>query len=106
MTQIVDDSLEAGREAARRRAWRDAYELLHSADASGTLTAEDLENLAEAAWWTGRLEEAITLRERAYAAYGAAGASRSAGLLALTLSIDNLTRGAMSVAAGWLARAA
>ena len=105
MTQIVDDSLEAGREAARRRAWRDAYELLRSADASGTLTAEDLENLAEAAWWTGRLEEAITLRERAYASYGAAGASRSAGLLALTLSIDNLTRGAMSVAAGWLARA-
>ena len=82
MTQIVDDSLEAGREAARRRAWRDAYELLRSADASGTLTAEDLENLAEAAWWTGRLEEAITLRERAYASYGAAGASRSAGLLA------------------------
>ena len=54
MTQIVDDSLEAGREAARRRAWRDAYELLGSADASGTLTGEDLENLAEAAWWTGR----------------------------------------------------
>ena len=50
VTQVVDDSLEAGREAARRHAWRDAYELLRRADEDGKLTAEDLENLAEAAW--------------------------------------------------------
>ena len=32
MAQVVDDSLEAGREAAQRRAWRDAYDLLKDAD--------------------------------------------------------------------------
>jgi class 3 adenylate cyclase len=105
VTQIVDDSLEAGREAVRRRAWRDAYELLRSADGDGRLGAEDLENLAEAAWWTGHLEEAIALRERAYATYLEAGETRRAALLAVMVGIDNANRAAMAVAGGWLARA-
>jgi hypothetical protein len=37
MTQVLDDSLEAGREAARKHAWRDAYELLQKADADRQL---------------------------------------------------------------------
>ena len=105
MSQVVDDSLEAGREAARRHAWRDAYELLRSADADGKLEAEDLENLAEAAYWTGRLEEALALRERAYAAFVEAGETRRAALLAVTLGMDHLVRSAMSVSSGWIARA-
>src|SRR5918996_1362141 len=105
VTQVVDDSLESGRQAAQRHAWRDAYALLQSADAEGRLTADDLESLAEAAWWTGRLDEAIALRERAYAAYVQAGEKRKAAAIALTISTDNLTRGSMSVSGGWLARA-
>jgi class 3 adenylate cyclase len=105
VSQIVDDVLEAGREAARRHACRDAYELLRRADQDGKLTAEDLENFAEAAWWTGHLEEAIALRERGYAAFVEAGEVRRAGRLAAMLSIDYGNRGAMSVASGWLARA-
>jgi class 3 adenylate cyclase len=105
MTQVIDDSLAAGREAARRRAWREAYDLLRGADTDGRLTAEDLEHLADAAWWTGHLEEAMTLRERAYTAHVAAGANVRAGLVALTLSMDNLTRGTVTVGGGWLARA-
>jgi class 3 adenylate cyclase len=105
VTQVVDDSLEAGREAARRHAWRDAYALLRSADEDGKLTAEDLQNLAEAAWWTGHLDEAIALRERAYAAHVEAGETRQAAMLAIMLSIDHANRAAMSVAGGWLARA-
>ena len=105
MTQVVDDSLAAGREAARRRAWREAYELLRGADTDDRLTADDLEQLAEAAWWTGHLEEAMTLRERGYSANVAAGDDVAAGLVALKLSMDNLTRGSVAVAGGWLARA-
>ena len=105
MNQLVDDSLEAGREAARRHAWRDAYELLRSADQDGNLAAEDLENLAEAAWWTGRLDEAIALRERAYAAYVQVPEVRRAAMLALMLSMDHANRAALSVAGGWFARA-
>ena len=106
MSQVLDDSLEAGREAARRRAWRDAYELLGKANEDGLLGAEDLEQLAEAAWWTGHLDEAIDLRERAYAAYVEAGEPRRAALLAMMISSDHGKKGSGSVAGGWLARAA
>jgi class 3 adenylate cyclase len=105
VTELVSDPLEAGRAAVLRRAWRDAYEHLRSADVEGTLTAEDLQNLGEAAWWTGHLEEALVLRERAYAAYVGAGQPRMAALLATELSMDHLLRGTMSVSSGWLARA-
>jgi len=105
VAQVVDDSLEAGREAARRHAWREAYDLLRTSDEPGALTAEDLEALAEAAWWTGHLDEAISLRERAYAAYADAGNPAKAAQIALKLSMDQLTRGSMSVSAGWRARA-
>jgi class 3 adenylate cyclase len=105
MSQVLDDSLEAGREAARKHAWRDAYELLQKADADGLLGAEDLEHLGEAAWGTGRLDEAIDLRERAYTAYVEAREPRRAALLAMMISGDHAKKGAGSVAGGWLARA-
>ena len=105
MAQVVDDSLEAGRDAARRHAWREAYELLRGADDGRSLTAEDLGQLGDAAWWTGRLDEAITLRERAYSAYVEAGSPSRAAALAVTLSMDQMTRGAPAVSSGWLARA-
>ena len=68
---VADDPLEAGREAAARGAYADAYALLRGV---GQLTGEDLEHLAEAAYWTGRLDEAIETRERAYTAHLDAGA--------------------------------
>jgi class 3 adenylate cyclase len=105
VNQVVDDSLEAGREAARKHAWREAYQLLRSSDEGDRLTAEDLQNLAEAAWWTGHLDEAIALRERAYTAYLEEGETRRAAMLAVMLSMDHANRAAMSVASGWFARA-
>jgi class 3 adenylate cyclase len=106
VSQVLDDSLEAGREAARKHAWREAYDLLQKAAADEPLGAEDLEFLAESAWWTGRLEEAIEFRERAYAAYVEAGEPRRAALLAMMISGDHGKKGAGSVASGWLSRAA
>jgi class 3 adenylate cyclase len=106
LSQVLDDSLEAGREAARKHAWREAYELLQKADADGLLGPEDVEQLGEAAWWTGRLEEAIDFRERAYAAYVEAGEPRRAALLAMMISGDHGKKGAGAVAGGWLSRAA
>ncbi len=101
----TDDSLQEARDAFDRHAWREAFDLLSAADASGDLAPEDLEGLAEAAWWTGRTDNCIEVRERAYAAYAEAGNRHCAALLALKLSGDYEHKLAHSVAAGWFNRA-
>ena len=103
MAQAVG-SLDSARDAAGRHAWRSAYDTYAGLERSD-LTPADLEHFADAAWWTGRLDEAIRLRERAYAAYSASGDKLGAGRLAITLSWDHGGRGAFAVANGWFATA-
>jgi class 3 adenylate cyclase len=103
VSQVIDDPLELGREAAARRAYRDAYELLKEAEPR--LEAEDLEHLADAAYWTGRLDEAIEFRERAHAAYIAAGEKLRAAMVAIWLSFDYFGKAALSVSSGWFTKA-
>jgi class 3 adenylate cyclase len=103
MSQVLDDSLAAGRDAAQRRAWREAYELFRGVE-DDRLTPEDVESLADAAWWTGRLDEALGLRERAFAAFVDAGEPKRAAMLAMLLAMDYSLRGALSVTGGWIAR--
>ncbi len=103
MSQVVDDPLELGRAAAARRAYRDAYEQLKEAEPR--LEAEDLEHLADAAYWTGRLDEAIEFRERAHAAYIAAGEKQRAAMVAIWLSFDYFGKAALSVSSGWFTKA-
>ena len=97
-------ALDDGRAAAARHAWRQAYDAYAQVDAA-ELTPEDLEHFADAAWWTGRLEEAMNVRERAYAAFASARATLPAARLALKLSDDHAGRGAFSVSRGWFATA-
>jgi tetratricopeptide (TPR) repeat protein len=103
VSQLVD-SLDAGRHAAASHTWRDAYDAYSSADAQD-LTPADLERFAEAAYWTGRLDEAINLRERSYAGFVSDGQKVSASHVAHTLFWDHTMRGTMSIAQGWLAKA-
>lgn len=103
LTQVADDPLAAGREAAQRGAFKEAYELLRPGVAS--LEARDLELLAEAAYWTGRLDEAVELRERAHAAYLEAGEKTKAARLALVISQDYWGKAALSVSSGWFGKA-
>ena len=103
MSQVVDALTEA-RAAAERQAWRAAYGT-YSGVADAELAPSDLENYGEAAWWSGKLDDAIALRERAYTAYTAAGDELGAARMALTLSWDNEARGSFAVAGGWLANA-
>lgn len=105
MSQAVDDVLTSGRAALDRHAWTEAYELLLKADAARPLSAEGLESLAEAAWWTGHPEQGVAARERAYAAYLDAGNPERAALMALRLTRDHVNKRAMAVAMGWLGRA-
>jgi class 3 adenylate cyclase len=103
MSQAVE-SLSGARQAAARHAWREAYDEYSRADRAD-LTPADLESFADAAWWTGKLDEAIKLREDSYAGFAAAGEKHSAARLALTLSWDHSGRDAFSVSHGWFANA-
>ena len=102
MSSQVASPLETGREAASRHAWREAYDAFASG-AEDELTPFDLASFADAAWWSGKLDEAIDLRERSYAGFAAAEEKRSAVSVALALAWDHTLRGAFSVARGWLA---
>jgi class 3 adenylate cyclase len=103
MSQMVN-SLEAARQAVAHGTWRDVYAAYSSADPQA-FTADDLESFAEAAWWTGRLDEAIDLRERSYASFLSGGHGCRAARVALALSWDHFGRGALAVANGWFAKA-
>jgi class 3 adenylate cyclase len=106
MAQVnLDNALESGREAVRRHAWREGFELLTAADQAGGLEAADLEGLAESAWWNGRVDLCISARERAFALRLEAGEPRKAALVALDLAKDNSGRRAAAVGAAWFNRA-
>jgi class 3 adenylate cyclase len=99
------DALEAGRDACRRNAWREALQLLGAADAAQRLEPGDLERLGEAAFWSSRPSVSVDAWERAHAGYVAAGNYRRAGFISLRLSQEYSNRLAPAVAAGWLKRA-
>ena len=102
---VADDPQDQARDAIARHAWREAFDLLTAADASGGLSPEDLESLAEAAWWTGRMDDCIEARERAYAAHVEAGKSRQAAAAAIRLFRHHYQKLESSVAMGWLSSA-
>jgi class 3 adenylate cyclase len=103
MSHVVE-SLDAARAAASRSNWRGAYDA-YSAAPPQDLKPEDFERFADAAWWMGRRDEAVGLRQRAYAGYTAAGEKAAAARLALTLFWDHMSSGATVVARGWFAKA-
>ncbi|WP_411110059.1 LuxR C-terminal-related transcriptional regulator [Streptomyces sp. c-19] len=101
------DPVERARDAAARESWAEAYALLHAHDRhpSRGLTADDLSVLADAAWWSGHVDESVTARLRAHAGYLAADDHRGAGLAAWWLHYEYLGLGRPAAAAGWLHRA-
>ncbi|MFF8836837.1 LuxR C-terminal-related transcriptional regulator [Streptomyces sp. NPDC015130] len=101
------DEVERARDAAERESWAEAYALLHAHDLhpSRALTADDLSVLADAAWWSGHVDESVTARLRSHAAFLAAGDHRGAGLAAWWLHYEYRGLGRPAAAAGWLHRA-
>lgn len=105
MTQDLTTTLVAARDASRRHAWRETFDLLSAADAIESLAPEDLEGLGNAAWWLGQLAACISARERSYAAHVAAGNAQRAALVAIELSRAYVQKGDSSVGMAWLSRA-
>ncbi|HEY1332263.1 MAG TPA: LuxR family transcriptional regulator, partial [Actinomycetota bacterium] len=95
--------MQRARTAAGDGSWAEAYELFGGLNAPD-LSPQDWERFADAAWWTGRIEESIALRQKAYSGYAEAGDDRGAGWMAGRLCIDHFLRGETTVGAGWFAR--
>ena len=99
-------TLESGRDAISRRAWKEAWETLAELDKGASLSPQDLELLADAAWWAGHPDESIQALERAYTGYVESGHVTEAANVAALLSYFAMRRLAFSIASGWRAKAA
>lgn len=98
--------LERARNAAARYAWREAADAFTDARTTGApLSPSDLESMADAAWWTGKMRECIALREQAHSGYLEAGDPVAAARMGLRLVEHHIDLGEQSVAAAWLQRA-
>jgi len=102
----IDQRLDATREAADRRAWREAYEPLVEIDGDGRLDAAGLELLGSVAWWAGDPDRSIGARERAVPAYLKDGDTVRAAYVACLLAMDHRQRSSEAAAGGWRACAA
>jgi class 3 adenylate cyclase len=94
-----------GRKAVQRRAWDDAITAFKEVDDEEPLSPRDLELLADASWWAGFPDESVDTLERAYAGYVEEGSPTEAAGVAVLLAYLSARRQAMSVVAGWIARA-
>jgi tetratricopeptide (TPR) repeat protein len=105
----VERSMEAilgsARSAARLCRWQEAFDLFAAADERGDLGGEDLDALAEAAFWLGRPDVSHVARQRAHARLLADGRPRRAAMAAIVLSLNFGARRRFSVAGGWFQRA-
>lgn len=98
-------TLERARTALRDHAWSEAYGALATLDREAALGAEDLERLAEAAWWSAHPAESVDAFERAHTAYVAEGNPERAAYVALRLVDERFTRHEAALANGWRQRA-
>ena len=106
MSQALEQSvLESARSAIDRNAWREAFELYSEAAKTESLGPHDLEQFADAAWWTGRLQENLTIRQQAYAGYLKEDQPLPAARTAASLSRDYFGNLAHAMANGWMNRA-
>ena len=102
----VLDRVAAGRSAIDARRWREGYDLLAAAAASGELPPEDLELLAWSAYLTDEVLQVVPVLERAYTGYVAAGNNERAAAVAVQLAHEYTSiRLQKAVGSGWLSRA-
>jgi DNA-binding NarL/FixJ family response regulator len=94
--------LEAGLEAYERRAWQEAYDALSACE---SLSAAQIDLLADSAHWVGRPDETVVAYQRAYELHLADGNGRRAALSAFMTAIFLRLRGDGAQADGWQARA-
>ena len=92
MAQVVEDPIAAAREAAQPARLEGGVRPPLDAP-TRWLDADDVELLADAAFWSVRLDESLALRERAYKAFLDEGNNVHAGGIAIRLALDYLGSG-------------
>ncbi len=102
---MTEQGLTAGRAALAQFDWETGYSLLTALDPLEPLTAQDLEGIGEAAFWTNRPRESIRFRERSFAAYTQERHPCAAARVAMQLVWDYFALRSEAVARGWLAKA-
>jgi class 3 adenylate cyclase len=101
----MGSNLDRAREAAQRYSWRDAFELFGAADAETPLGADDLDTMADAAWWIGKMRHCIALRERAHGSYLKTSDTRRAARIAIKIGDHHADLTEFSVAGAWIQKA-
>jgi class 3 adenylate cyclase len=103
VSTVLDEApAHRAREALARHQWREAYDLMVEADGRVDLTPEDLEVLAESAWWVGEPEMSREAWERASTLYAKAGRKLEAANASGHLAFALLGTASRSILAGWL----
>jgi tetratricopeptide (TPR) repeat protein len=95
----------SARDAASRYAWKEAFDLFASADAVEPLEPEQLDEMAECAWWIGKMHHCMALRERAYREYLKKDDVRNAACVAIDLAQHHGDLGDEGDATAWLQNA-
>ena len=101
MAERIAD-IDRARAAVDESSWSEAYELFRALEPLDD--PHDRERFADAAWWTGRIEESMAARQRAYTGYAEAGDERRAAWMSARLCIEHFVRDEPAVGAGWFAR--
>ena len=100
--ETVSAEVEAAREAAAGNAWREAFELFAAADAVAPLEPDDLDLMAECAWWISKMRHCIALRQRAHTGYLKAGNVLRAARVAIDLAEHHAGLYEMDDAMAWV----
>ncbi len=99
-------ALDAAYAARERYEWQRCHdEAAALAFDEPAAEGERLALIGEAAWWLGRLADAIEARQNAYLAFETAGDMRRAGYCAVWLYENHSQHARPAVASGWLMRA-
>ena len=101
----VVTTLDRGREAFERGAWREAFTLLSAAERGGAVDGQDLTRLASAAYLIGQFDESARAWEGAHRAALEANDPKAAAQAAFWLALGLIFRRDVARGAGWIARA-
>jgi DNA-binding NarL/FixJ family response regulator len=98
--------LEKARVAFANRDWLRARDTFNATREQHDCTADDLLALADASWWLGQMDEALSASEEAHRRFLDDGNFYLAALAALRIGHDLTLQGEAVIGSGWISRAA